>query len=95
MLWCDVTSAQVVCVVPGDTDLVVNRFGSSRMAAVTKQEALAEALTPPSDMTSYHASADRGPGVVPGGNPWNALPPDGSIVVGDIGAVVSQFGHAC
>jgi len=46
-------------------------------------------------MTSYHASADRGPGVVPGGNPWNALPPDGSIVVGDIGAVVSQFGHAC
>ena len=32
---------------------------------------------------------------IPGQNIWNPLPPDGSIGIGDIGAVVAQFGHSC
>ena len=78
----------------GDIGAVVARFGTARGTTPTKAEALAEALTPPTDATSYHASSDRG-GVIPGRNAWNLLPPDGVIVVGDIGAVVVQFGHGC
>ena len=82
-------------IVGGDIGGVVGRFGTrKRGRAPTEAESLAEALTPPTDSISYHASADRG-GVVLGGNPWNLLPPDGRIVGGDIGAVVAQFGHSC
>ena len=42
--------------------------------------------------TGYHTQADRGTGLV-GSNVWNINGPDGVIVVGDIGAVVAQFGH--
>jgi hypothetical protein len=81
-------------IVGGDISAVVARFGTIRGTAPTKAEALAEALTPPVDTTSYHPIADRGPGLA-GPNPWNRTPPDGSIVGGDIGAIVAQFGHSC
>ena len=44
------------------------------------------------DATGYHTSADRS-GSLLGSNAWNFKPPDGSVSVGDIGAVVAQFGH--
>ena len=81
-------------VVIGDIGAVIARFGTTRGSAPTKQEAIDEALTPPLDMTGYHASADRS-GLNPNGGPWDLYPPDGSIVIGDIGAVVAQFGHSC
>ena len=81
-------------VVVGDIGAVVARFGSVRGSTPTEPESLAEALTPPPAMIGYHASADRGTGLT-GPNVWNVKPPDGSIVISDIGAVVSQFGHSC
>ena len=70
------------------------RFGSARTGGPpTNAQALVEALTPPASSTGYHASGDRSANIGP--NAWNAGPPDGAIVVGDIGAVVNQFGHAC
>jgi len=77
-----------------DVGAVVARFATGRTPPPTKEEALAEALTPPTDTTSYHASADRS-GPDPQGNLWNLFPPDGTITVGDIGAVTAQFGHSC
>jgi hypothetical protein len=38
--------------------------------------------------------ADRN-GAIPGQNPWNLAPPDGSVSAGDIAAVVAQYGHSC
>ena len=62
--------------------------------ALTKQEALAEALSEPSDDTSYHAGYDRGP--IIGANNWDRGPPDGSInIVDDVLGVAGQFGHSC
>lgn len=78
----------------GDIVPVVVRFGAVRGSTPTKEEALGEALTPPPSMTGYHADYDRG-GPIPGQHPWNLLPPNGSITVGDISAVVGQFGHTC
>lgn len=81
-------------IVVGDIGRVVARFGTTRGSTPTEEEALAEALAPPTAIDNYHASADRGSGLA-GPNPWNPTPPDGNIVVGDIGAVVAQFGHSC
>ncbi|MEX1255640.1 MAG: flexitail domain-containing putative surface protein [Dehalococcoidia bacterium] len=78
----------------GDIGGVVARFGASRAIPPTPAEAVAEALTPPAATTGYHAAFDRS-GSTPGGHPWDLLPPDGTIAVGDIGAVVVQFGHSC
>lgn len=77
-----------------DVGGVVARFGASQEPAPTKPDALTEAVTPPPAAPAYHASYDRG-GAAPSGNPWNLLPPDGTIAIGDIGAVVAQFGHRC
>ncbi len=81
-------------VVTSDISGVVARFGTIRESTPTKQEALAEALTQPTDLTSYHTAFDRS-GVVLAANPWNLRPPDGSITTSDISAVVAQFGHSC
>jgi len=79
----------------GDIGAVVARFGTVRPAgAPAKQEALTEALIPPTDMFGYHPIADRS-GADPSQNPWNLLPPDGAITLGDAGAVTAQFGHTC
>lgn len=77
-----------------DVGAVVARFGATRETVPTKQDALAEAQTPPPPAPAYHAAFDRG-GPIPGQNLWNLLPPDGSINIGDIGAIVAQFGHSC
>ena len=77
-----------------DIGAVVLRFGSARETPPTKEEALAEALSPPPPAPAYHAASDRG-GPIPGQEPWNLLPPDGSINMIDIGAAVVQFGHSC
>ena len=47
---------------------------------------------PPVAATGYHTQGDRS-GALAGSNAWNLKPPDGAIVIGDIGAVVAQFGH--
>ena len=73
---------------------VVGRFGTVSNPPLTKEEALAEALTPPGDTTSYHASADRDT-PDPEANVWNLGPPNGTIDGFDIGFVVFQFGHSC
>ena len=77
-----------------DIGAVVLRFGAFVEPPPAKEEALAQALTPPADMTSYHAAYDRG-GPIPGENLWNLLPPSGNIDGFDIAAVVAQFGHTC
>jgi hypothetical protein len=77
-----------------DIGALVARFGAQRGSPPTKQEALAEALAPPTTSTGYHASADRN-GSIPGQDPWDLNPPNGVISIGDIGAVVVQFGHGC
>ena len=77
-----------------DIAAVVLRFGTVSDPPPTKEEALAEALMPPSDLTSYHAAFDRD-SPIPGEDLWDLLPPDGAINIIDIGAVVVQFGHTC
>ena len=77
----------------GDLGAVVARFGTVQDPALTEEEALAEALTAPVATTGYHPSADRSGSAGP--NPWNLLPPNGTITVGDIGVIVVQFGHVC
>ena len=42
----------------------------------------------------YWALADRG-GQVPGGDPWDELPPNGSIGLSDFLSLLRQFGHTC
>lgn len=81
-------------VVTNDISAIVARFGTVPASPLTKTKALAQALTVPSDASSYHASADRG-GADPLGNPWDLFPPDGGIVTNDISALVAQFGHTC
>ncbi len=93
-VWTGSPPARDKSVVVGDIGAVVARFGTVRGSTPTKQDAFAEALTPPLDLRSYHTDFDRG-GADPTQNAWNLLPPDGSIVIGDIGAVVAQFGSSC
>ena len=77
----------------GDLGAVVSRFGTVQDPVLTEEEAIAQALTPPVAATGYHASADRNGSAGP--NPWNLLPPNGTITVGDLGVVAVQFGHTC
>ena len=71
---------------------IVPRFG--RGPALSEEEALAAALTPPVDATSYHAAFDRGP--IIGATDWDRAPPDGVInIPDDILGIADQFGHDC
>jgi hypothetical protein len=71
----------------GDIGAVVKRFGEAG-------DPEGDPLVPPLAPTGYHTSADRG-GAIPGGDPWDLEPPDGTISGGDIGTVVAQYGHSC
>jgi hypothetical protein len=71
----------------GDIGAVVARFGSAGSPAGDPN------ASPPA-APAYHTSADRN-GSLPGSNAWNLKPPNGSVTVGDIGTVVSQFGQGC
>ncbi|MEX1252920.1 MAG: penicillin acylase family protein [Dehalococcoidia bacterium] len=71
----------------GDVGAVVGRYGASG-------DVNGNPLTAPASVSGYHTSADRN-GSIPGGDAWDLLPPNGTISIGDIGAVVGQFGHNC
>ena len=76
-----------------DILLVAARFGPGP-APPSEEQAVAAALTPPTDDSSYHIAYDRGPLVGP--NAWDKGPPDGTInVVTDILGAAAQFGHNC
>ena len=71
---------------------VGSRFGAGPQ--LSKEDALAAALTEPTDDTSYHPAYDRGP--ISGPNAWDRAPADGSInIIDDILGVVQQYGHDC
>ena len=75
-----------------DVLFTASRFGAGPV--LSKTDALAQALVPPTDTTSYHPAYDRSINVGP--NPWDLGPPDGVItVVHDILGVAVQFGHNC
>jgi hypothetical protein len=79
-----------------DIYAVVFRFGTMRPGGPpSKADALAEALAPAPPMSPpvYHAAFDRQPG--PPMQVWRSGPPNGSVTVVDINAVVAQFGHSC
>ncbi|MEX1255330.1 MAG: flexitail domain-containing putative surface protein [Dehalococcoidia bacterium] len=71
----------------GDIGAVVARFGATGNPT-------GDPLQAPEKASGYHTIADRN-GSYAGQDPWDLLPPDGNISVGDIGAVVGQFGHTC
>ncbi len=82
----------------GDQGAVIGRFGSTddnNHDGVPDKpiNRYTDPLTLP-PATGYHPAFDRG-GVAPGGDPWDLLPADGNVSVGDIGALVAQFGHNC
>ena len=77
-----------------DIGAVVLRFGAFTEPPPSKEEAFAQALTPPPDMTSYHAAFDRDSPDL-GANVWNVRPPNERIDGFDISFVVAQFGHTC
>ena len=70
----------------GDILRVVRRFGSTGDPG-------GDPLSAPPDAPAYHTAYDRGG--TNGQYPWTLLPPDGVVSVGDIRAIVSQFGHNC
>jgi hypothetical protein len=78
----------------GDIVGVALRFGAVHSTPYLKNQARADALTPPTSASGYHAAFDRG--AQTGANPWNAASPDGAInVFDDILGVARQFGHSC
>ena len=84
-----------------ERDRVVNTFDILAVALrfgpgpkLSESDALAAALLPPADDTSYHAAFDRGPLV--GANAWDRAPADGGInIIHDLMGVAAQFGHDC
>jgi hypothetical protein len=52
-----------------------------------------DAFEPPTSPTGYYAGADRGPLIGP--YSWSLGPPNGTISIDDITAVLIQFGHRC
>ena len=77
----------------GDVLAVTRRLGPGPIPP-PKQQAIAQALTPPISDAGYHIAFDRGAQTGP--NAWNRAGPDGSInVPDDILGVASQFGHSC
>lgn len=76
---------------------VLSRFNSTASGYPTppvKQDALAEALSPPPAPPAYHTSHDRTPPVI-GADPWDSGPPDGAISGIDFFLVLAQFNHSC
>jgi hypothetical protein len=69
----------------GDIGAVVARFGAAGTPG--------DPLSLPPAAPAYHSAFDRGGQV--GAYAWNQAPANGSISIGDIGAVVAQFGHSC
>ncbi|MEX1253326.1 MAG: flexitail domain-containing putative surface protein [Dehalococcoidia bacterium] len=87
-------------VTAGDLAAVVSRFGSNDATpgafnrSSDPRSTPNPAVQPSGARPNYHPAYDRG-GSAPGGDPWDLLPPDGSITAGDIASAVVQFGHSC
>lgn len=81
-----------------DYNAVIARFGTTHVGfpnnMPSESELVVEAFTPPTVSTGYHASADRN-GLDLSQGPNHLQPPDGAIGIGDVGAVVTQFGDVC
>ncbi|MEX0992430.1 MAG: choice-of-anchor Q domain-containing protein [Solirubrobacterales bacterium] len=84
----------------GDISAIVARFGAND-ATPGQFDRSSDPLSTPNAPISpsgaranYHPAYDRG-GTIPGGEPWDLKPADGSIAGGDISATVAQFGHNC
>ena len=73
---------------------VLRHFGTVSVPPPTKAEALAAKALPEPPIGDYWVLADRG-GQAPGEDPWDELPPNGSIGLTDFLSVVRQFGHTC
>ena len=69
-----------------DIGAIVLHFGTSGDPGIDPLSA------PPA--SGYHTAFDRSQ-AAEGGDPWDLGPPDGSINIIDIAAVVIQFGHTC
>lgn len=78
----------------GDIVVVVSRFGTNDAGGTAQINRDTDPLSLPPP-TGYHPSFDRGGRVPDAENPWNLAPPDGAVTVGDIVAIVLQFGHNC
>jgi hypothetical protein len=87
-------------VTAGDLAGVVSRFGSNDGSPGTFNRnsdplsAPSAAVQPSGARVNYHPAFDRG-GSMSGGDPWDLLPPSGSITAGDVASIVVQFGHSC
>jgi hypothetical protein len=84
----------------GDIVAVIYRFGANDIGAgdfTRNSDPLSTPnvpVVPAGSRANYHPAYDRG-GTIPGGDPWDLRPPDGSISGGDISAAVVQFGLNC
>ncbi|MEX0992492.1 MAG: choice-of-anchor Q domain-containing protein [Solirubrobacterales bacterium] len=84
----------------GDISAIVGRFGANDIGPGDfdrNSDPLSTPnlpVTPSGARSNYHPAYDRG-GTVPGGDPWDLNPADGSVAGGDISAAVVQFGHNC
>jgi glucose/arabinose dehydrogenase len=85
--WIGSPFARDKVVAGGDIAAVVARYGSVG-------DPMGDPHTPPGAITGYHVIADRN-GPIPGQDPWDLQPPDGSVSAGDIVAVVAQYSHHC
>ena len=93
-MWTEPGPAKDLRVDGFDIGAVTARFATVPETPLTKSEALAEAQTPPTDTTGYHAAFYRD-SPDPEANVWNLRPPNGFIDGFDIGFVIFQFGHTC
>ena len=73
---------------------VLRHFNTASVPPPTKAEALAAKALPEPPNVEYWAPADRG-GIMPGGDPWDELPPDGAIGFFDQLSMMRQFNHDC
>ncbi|MGB2695657.1 MAG: flexitail domain-containing putative surface protein, partial [Dehalococcoidia bacterium] len=81
----------------GDITAIVGRFGTndSLGAAALNRYSKAKGSNSTIPVTGYHPQYDSGGGLVGSAGGWNVKGPDGAVAVGDISAIVAQFGHNC
>jgi hypothetical protein len=66
---------------------------TARFATSDPDVSAQDAFEPPTSPTGYYAGVDRG--AIIGPYPWNLGPPDGTITIDDVSAIIVQFGHTC
>ncbi|MGB2693581.1 MAG: flexitail domain-containing putative surface protein [Dehalococcoidia bacterium] len=79
-----------------DVVAVVARFGSHDAGATTIVSRYSHpVVTTVGPAPSYHPAFDTAGGLVGSSGGWNLKGPDGAVAVGDVLAIVSQFGMNC